>query len=73
MIQLSHEKITKSIPRSERESERIKKKILNHWNGLPDAVKKDPKTTMRHMAVALDIPEPVIEQYLSEREAGKNS
>lgn len=73
MMHVSHEKVTKSIPRSERERESIKKKILNHWNGLPDAVKKDPKTMVRHMAVALDIPEPVIEQHIAEWEAGKNS
>lgn len=73
MMHASHEKITKSAPRSEREREHIKKKILNHWNGLPDAVKKDPQTMMRHMAVALEIPEPVIEQHLAEWEAGKNS
>lgn len=76
MVQVNQERTAKSprpVPRSEAEKQRIRKKILNHWNALDDAVKKDPQTTVRHMAVALDIPEPVIEQHLAEWEAGKQS
>lgn len=76
MVQISQEKALKStrrIPRGDGEEQRIRKKILNHWNALDETMKRDPETTVRHMAVALDIPEPVIEKYLAEWEAGKMS
>lgn len=72
MVYVHPDKGPTATLQTEREKERIRKKILQHWQALGPAEKKGRQAMVRHLSEELDIPAIVIEQHLAEWESSKS-
>lgn len=61
------------VPRHEKDKENVRRKIMQHWDALSPADKKNRRAVVRDLSEKLDIPAIVIEQHLAEWESGKSA